>query len=57
MMIVGNTAKSPAARRAYEDRREALIKEFAQTINRLPLNLPLRTQSVSAGFQIGQLLL
>src|SRR5207244_12619122 len=45
MMIVGNTAKSPAARRAYEDRREALIKEFAPTITYLASRLAVRLPS------------
>jgi RNA polymerase sigma factor for flagellar operon FliA len=45
MMIVGNTAKSPAARRAYEDRREALIKEFAPTIKYLASRLAVRLPS------------
>ncbi len=45
MMIVGNTAKSPAARQAYEDRREALIKEFAPTIKYLASRLAVRLPS------------
>ena len=45
MMIVGNTAKSPAARREYEDRREALIKEFAPTIKYLASRLAIRLPS------------
>ena len=46
MMIVGNTAKSPAARRAYEDRREALIKEFAPTIKYLASRLAVRLSAL-----------
>ena len=45
MMIVGNTAKSPAARQAYEERREALIKEFAPTIKYLASRLAVRLPS------------
>ena len=45
MMIVGNTAKSQAARREYEDRREALIKEFAPTIKYLASRLAIRLPS------------
>ena len=44
-MIIGNTAKSPAARRAYEERREALIKEFAPTIKYLASRLAVRLPS------------
>jgi RNA polymerase sigma factor for flagellar operon FliA len=44
-MITANTAKSPAARRAYEERREALIKEFAPTIKYLASRLAVRLPS------------
>src|SRR5205823_13202935 len=45
MRIVGNTAKTPAARQAYEDGREALIKEFAPTIKYLASRLAVRLPS------------
>ena len=44
-MIAGHIAKSPSARRAYEDRREALIKEFTSTIKYLASRLSVRLPS------------
>jgi RNA polymerase sigma factor for flagellar operon FliA len=44
-MIIGNTAKTSASRRAYEERREALIKEFAPTIKYLASRLAVRLPS------------